>query len=1031
MLTISTPKKTPQQFIQEAYILATGRIASRADMTTFLALVTGSDYSRLDAVIDDYMNGLTPGAGGVQKMVQSIAKNGLGLTISDTDAPEIVAFLGSIGINSWSKLLHWLSDYQGGFGDTLSNRGTVANEFLLALDASGKASFFSSPSASAAAKHLLQNISATVTSLETTRKDFTALANNLTANGIKGVVVDGYVKSATVFIDADGDGQKGPTEFSTTTNAAGAYVLPANVATGSLRAFGGTDLLTALTFKGVLSAPAGSTAITPLTTLVQTMMVLNANKTLFEITATVKNGLLLSAGVNVLSYDPWAVLASNTATVAQKAEAFATQKVALQVANTITLIASAVDASSTEVNLLSAATSVTNALAAAITAASTTSAGTLNLTSTSVILPIVQASIISAGVMNIMKHAGQIAAIVAASNSAAAAASTLEALAKAAVVAHGVAVLALVSGIFSDNLTAAVNGFTGQALSTAISQAQVGEIAPGIPVVVTPPVVEPPADDSGNTSNAPITVSGTPTVAELNAIAGATSGVVTATLAPGLLASFATLSTVATDVITITVNDPANAALSATDLATLGNKTAGVVTVSNAVAISGTTAEVSAALVTEATKVIATTANVTLTDTPTIAQLNAIAAATTGVVTATISGTVAALGALTTASTDAIAITITGANPTVAELNAIAAATTGVVTATISGTIATLGALATASTDAISVTVTDALSVDQFDMLNARTSVNLVLTGGISDTAAHLAPAGVVVAGLTSATAQDTDVAITITGANPTVTELNAIAVATTGVVTATISGTPFEVSALTTEGTDLITVTVTVTDPMAELLDADAANSLDEKTSGSITILGSGARDDLNLAAATGHLVISGLGENDTIVSGSGADTITGGIGEDQLTGGAGADTFVMVAEDRGDTIANFEVDIDVIDYNTALRARDGEAALTFQSGGAGEVLSTDTTVFELTGELIAPANTANNLVEALTNKIEIGVINMRTSILFVNYLTGGGAQVWRFLDENDADLEVGELSLLVTLTGVDADAIGSANFV
>jgi hypothetical protein len=104
---------TPQQFIQEAYILVTGQVATKAELTSFQAMVSGTDYARLDAVIDNYMNGLTPGvngltpsSGGVQKLVQSIAKNGLGMTISDADAPGIVAYLGSIGITSWSKLLH-------------------------------------------------------------------------------------------------------------------------------------------------------------------------------------------------------------------------------------------------------------------------------------------------------------------------------------------------------------------------------------------------------------------------------------------------------------------------------------------------------------------------------------------------------------------------------------------------------------------------------------------------------------------------------------------------------------------------------------------------------------------------------------------------------------------------------------------------------------------------------------------------------------------------------------------------------------
>jgi hypothetical protein len=47
------------------------------------------------------------------------------------------------------------------------------------------------------------------------------------------------------------------------------------------------------------------------------------------------------------------------------------------------------------------------------------------------------------------------------------------------------------------------------------------------------------------------------------------------------------------------------------------------------------------------------------------------------------------------------------------------------------------------------------------------------------------------------------------------------------------------------------------------------------------------------------------------------------------------------------------------------------------------------------------------------------------------VNYLTGGGAQVWRFLDADGANVDATELTLLVTLTGVVADAVVTGNFV
>ena len=58
---------------------------------------------------------------------------------------------------------------------------------------------------------------------------------------------------------------------------------------------------------------------------------------------------------------------------------------------------------------------------------------------------------------------------------------------------------------------------------------------------------------------------------------------------------------------------PATTAVTATDLSALGGKTAGTVTVTNAVVISGTATQIMAALDTDETKVTASTAVVNIT----------------------------------------------------------------------------------------------------------------------------------------------------------------------------------------------------------------------------------------------------------------------------------------------------------------------------------------------------------------------------------------------------------------------------------
>jgi hypothetical protein len=488
-----------KQFIQEAHILVTGRLASQSEVSLYQNFISNGNYARLDALIDDYMNALTPAAGGVQKLLQTIAKNGLGMTISDQDAPAIVQYLmNSVRITSWSQLLHWLSDYQGDFGDTLTNKGTAANNFLALLDTAGKNAFLNGAGPTVAATNLLQSIGSSAASLVKANSDFAALSSNLTAAGIKSLVVDGYIKDATVFIDTNGDGQLSAGEWSTKTDASGGYVLPSDAKAGGIVAFGGTDLLTGKSFQGVLTAPAGSTVVNPLTTMVQAVLAdSKGGLSVAEATASVSKALSLPADVSILSYDPLAVLASTTSTAAAKATALATQTVALQVSNIITQVGSTIDAGSTKVNNLSAASAVTSALAGAISTASSTVSGKVDLNSATTIQALVQTAATSAGATTVISQASQLASVTSASNTSASSAKTIEDLAKSAVVSQGSATDSLVAGINSGSLTAAVTSFTGAALTNSVSSAKPAEIAPGVPTPVTPAPVVPPSGGGG------------------------------------------------------------------------------------------------------------------------------------------------------------------------------------------------------------------------------------------------------------------------------------------------------------------------------------------------------------------------------------------------------------------------------------------------------------------------------------------------------------------------------------------------------
>ena len=252
----------------------------------------------------------------------------------------------------------------------------------------------------------------------------------------------------------------------------------------------------------------------------------------------------------------------------------------------------------------------------------------------------------------------------------------------------------------------------------------------------------------------------------------------------------------------------------------------------------------------------------TVTDAATVAQANSVVTATTGTVqfSGGITDSADALGAdgnLTSGynaarADDSDVNVIINDTPTIAELNAIAGGTTGTTTAALSGNKADLVTLTTAGTDAITMTVTDAVTVAEFSTLDGKTSTNVILQGGISDTAANLAPSGTASSGLTNSTTQDGDVAITITGTAPTVAELNKIASLTTGVVTASISGNKTTLAGLNTASDDAITMTVTDAVTVAEF------NTLDGKTSVGVILTG-GVSDAAAAYAATNGTATSG----------------------------------------------------------------------------------------------------------------------------------------------------------------------------
>lgn len=174
-----------------------------------------------------------------------------------------------------------------------------------------------------------------------------------TVVGGSGKIVDGYVSGATVVCDTNDNGVKDGAEVSTTTNATGDFTFtPA--CTAPIFSTGGTNVDTGLAFVGVLKAPAGSTMVTPLTTLVASGMT----------NEQVVAALGLPAGTNVTTADPIA-----TGNEDLRRKTLVVQQIIQKTSETMASLAGDNSASTVQAIFKDVATAVATTIKAAVVAA--------------------------------------------------------------------------------------------------------------------------------------------------------------------------------------------------------------------------------------------------------------------------------------------------------------------------------------------------------------------------------------------------------------------------------------------------------------------------------------------------------------------------------------------------------------------------------------------------------------------------------------------------------------------------------------
>jgi len=211
-----------------------------------------------------------------------------------------------------------------------------------------------------------------------------------------GVVVDGYVAGATVFIDADGDGVQGPNEPSVITDAQGNFDFGNQATFGQLIMTGGTDISTGKTFEGTMTAPSGATVVNPLTTLIDNMTSNGVDKatTLDEAARAVQQALGLDESIDLLNYDPINEASKADASETDIALALAVQKANTTVNTLISQTAALLDGTGVSSD---EETAIQNAYAALGEKLENADGTPVDLTSTSVVQDIIQDSATQAG----------------------------------------------------------------------------------------------------------------------------------------------------------------------------------------------------------------------------------------------------------------------------------------------------------------------------------------------------------------------------------------------------------------------------------------------------------------------------------------------------------------------------------------------------------------------------------------------------------------------------------------------------------
>lgn len=318
---------------------------------------------------------------------------------------------------------------------------------------------------------------------ETNTTGGTTTSSSPTTVSLSGRAIDGYISGATVFLDADNDGALDSGEIWTTTDSQGNYTLASTNTSAPIVLFGGTDISTNQALVGTLKAPAGSTVVTPLTTMMQSMMASGLSE------ASAQSQIATMLGISSLpdlnDFDPVAQSSSgNSSAVTQAAQVM---KAAIQVQNMVTTM-SALMVGAGGVTSAAATAAIFQALASQATSASG-AVDFSNSSNVSSLIDSVASNLSLTGDADLAAAKATVASVIANVTSAVNTAfnadpsggtDLLASLANVATVAQGSATTAIqnafTSGDLSGSLTSLGSDFSGANLTNAIASASSGLI---------------------------------------------------------------------------------------------------------------------------------------------------------------------------------------------------------------------------------------------------------------------------------------------------------------------------------------------------------------------------------------------------------------------------------------------------------------------------------------------------------------------------------------------------------------------------